>query len=128
MGVGGRFESINITSFLVHYFRPFCFAQTNSMAESIGFIGHRSPPIGTLFGPENIIWDLKPVTEAQCLTRISLAGLRSQIMFSGPNKGVIGGFGRPMNPMDSAIWSVELEIAIEASIDFLSNFVTFYHF
>ena len=35
---------------------------------------------------------------------------------SGPSKGVIGEFGRPMNPMDSAISSVEFEITMGASI------------
>ena len=38
-------------------------SSTDHLAESIGFIGHRSPPIGPLFGPENIIWDLKPAPE-----------------------------------------------------------------
>ena len=42
---------------------------TDHLAVLIGSIGHCSPPIGTLFGPENIIWDLKPATEAQCVTR-----------------------------------------------------------
>jgi hypothetical protein len=35
------------------------------LAKSIVFIGRPSPPIGTLFGPENIIWDLKPPEEIQ---------------------------------------------------------------
>ena len=36
-------------------------------------------------------------------------------MFSGPNKGPIGGERPPTNPMDSAKWSVELKIMFEAS-------------
>ena len=64
---------------------------TDHLAEFIGSIGHRSPPIGTLFGPENIVWDLKPAPEAHYVARISLGGLRSQKMFSGPNKVPIGG-------------------------------------
>jgi len=38
-------------------------SSTDHLAEVIWFIGHRYPPIGTLFGPENIVWDLKPVRE-----------------------------------------------------------------
>ena len=64
---------------------------TDHLAVLIGSIGHRSPSTGSLFGPEIIIWDPKHATEAQCVTRISLAGLRSQIMFSSPNKLPIGG-------------------------------------
>ena len=66
-------------------------SSTDHMAESIGFIGHRSPPIGTLFGPENIIWDLKPVREIRVAHWAPVTGLRSQMMFSGPNKVPIGG-------------------------------------
>ena len=39
-------------------------SSTDHFAESIGLIGHRTPPIGPLFGPESIIWDLKPAPEA----------------------------------------------------------------
>ena len=66
-------------------------SSTDHMAESIGFIGHRSPPIGPLFGPESIVWDLKPSKEIRVAHWASVAGLRSQMMFSGPNKGPIGG-------------------------------------
>ena len=38
-------------------------SSTDHLAEFIGSIGHRPPPIGTLFGPENIIKDLKPPPE-----------------------------------------------------------------
>ena len=40
-------------------------SSTDHLAEFIGSIGHRPPPIGTLFGPENIVWDLKPPREIQ---------------------------------------------------------------
>ena len=33
---------------------------SDHLADFIGSVGHRSPPIGSLFGPESIIWDFKP--------------------------------------------------------------------
>ena len=66
-------------------------SSTDHLAEFIGSIGHRSPPIGTLFGPENIVWDHKPPREIRVTFWASGAGLRSQKMFSGPNKVPIGG-------------------------------------
>ena len=66
-------------------------SSTDHLAEFIGSIGHCSPPIGTLFGPGNIVWDFKPPREIQGTHWVPGAGLRSQILFSDPNKVPIGG-------------------------------------
>jgi hypothetical protein len=49
-------------------------------------------------------------------------------VFSDPNKGVCGGFGLPMDPIDSAKWSVELKITMGESISVLNNEATFFLF
>jgi hypothetical protein len=90
-------------------------SSTDHLDEFIGSIGRLPPPIGTLLGPENIVWDLKPAPEAHCAPRISLAVLRCQTMFSGLNKVLIGGGRRLMDPMNSAKRSVDLKIMFEAS-------------
>ena len=103
-------------------------SSTDHSAELIGFLGHRSPPIGPLFGPENIVWDLKPAKEIRVTHWASVACLGSQMMLSGPNKVPIGGERWPMDPMSTAKWSVDLKNTVEASIRVLNMFITFYHF
>ena len=66
-------------------------SSTDHMAESIGFIGHRSPPIGSLFGLENMIWDLKPAKEIRVAHWASVAGLRSMVIFRARISSQSGG-------------------------------------
>ena len=53
------------------------FSSTDDVAKFIVSIGHHPPPIGPLFGPENIVWDLKPPREIRVRQWASGAGLRS---------------------------------------------------
>ena len=75
---------------------------TDHLAVLIGSIGHRSPSTGSLFGPEIIIWDPKHATEAQCVTRISLAGLRSGAP-SVPDLGEVRSWSGPVLPAQSEV-------------------------
>ena len=49
-------------------------------------------------------------------------------MFPGPNKGPLGEGRRPMDPMDSAKWSVELKITMGESIRVLHKIKIFFGF
>ena len=54
--------------------------------------------------------------------------MRPKLAFPGPNKVTVGGGRRPMDPMDSAKWSVELKIMFEASNQVLPENKLFFVF